>query len=558
MSNFQLVDPRGWEYDLHSIFSAYVGYFQAHNVPWYDRTWGHMFDSFDAFLAFSWPAITVTDTWTCRPHIVTRPNSLGAFIKMIKTRFGEALPVPPNIITVSPFESASRHLWHISDPTTYRKLFATLPAAVLAAQKARVKAGEPGAVQALWDARDRTFLAVDFEWSERNESSVMEFGYAAVRCAHLDSQGSWPPGPENYRSGHYITAEYADKLFNKYTPTNPWHYAFGDSQVLSKTKLAQVIQSVISSLATPDSETTQNSLVLVGHGMNGILARLVEMKIRIPHNVLILDTAVYERVLHNKGLRPPMLDPKTGAARAPNTSLSLENLVRSIPFRSTSPSSSMPPLSLQAANASSSLLPIGCTMHNAGNDAYMTLVGLQALAVPNSITAPPRVKTTGPIGSRPHHSMAIGALGHIHIPIPRLSVSPFTGMPSPGSTPPRVSPRTTPAAVQHSHSHTGAGAGYLDVAPSTAARPQTSPMGGGTRSATLPPMHSGDGARMRRGSNSRGEDLADEFARMRVSNREEKSLRARSKSPGPEGGLAPPQTQKARRFSSYNPLRDLF
>lgn len=123
MTDFTLVDPKGWEYDLHSVSP----YFMAHIcdlkccfagllcVYWlfpdtkcplvsvilnelgvleltyhlyyrYDRSWGHLFESFEEFLAFSWPVITVTDAISGRAHIVTRLNSIGAFIKMIKTR----------------------------------------------------------------------------------------------------------------------------------------------------------------------------------------------------------------------------------------------------------------------------------------------------------------------------------------------------------------------------------------------------------------------------------------------------------------------------------------
>lgn len=52
----------------------------------YDRSWGHLFSSFEEFLAFEWPVITVTDAWTGRAHIVTRLTSVGAFLRMIKTR----------------------------------------------------------------------------------------------------------------------------------------------------------------------------------------------------------------------------------------------------------------------------------------------------------------------------------------------------------------------------------------------------------------------------------------------------------------------------------------
>ncbi|THU84399.1 hypothetical protein K435DRAFT_582358, partial [Dendrothele bispora CBS 962.96] len=106
MSDFTLVDPKGWQYDLHSVYSAYIGYFQINNVPWFVRSWGHLFSSFEDFLAFSWPVIVVTDAWTGKAHIVTRLNSIGTFLKMIKTRFGETLPQAPNILEVTPFETS--------------------------------------------------------------------------------------------------------------------------------------------------------------------------------------------------------------------------------------------------------------------------------------------------------------------------------------------------------------------------------------------------------------------------------------------------------------------
>ena len=69
---------------------------------------------------------------------------------------------------------------------TYRKAHSTLSGAALVSLKARVRAGEPKFIQQLWDRREKTFLAIDFEWSERNTSSCLEWGYAAVRCNHLD------------------------------------------------------------------------------------------------------------------------------------------------------------------------------------------------------------------------------------------------------------------------------------------------------------------------------------------------------------------------------------
>lgn len=102
-------------------------------------------------------------------------------------RFGETLPQAPNILQVTPFETASRHLRHVSDYASYKKLHSTLPAAILSALKARVRAGKPEAIKFVWDKKDKTFLSIDFEWNERNEKSVLEWGYAAVRCGHLEA-----------------------------------------------------------------------------------------------------------------------------------------------------------------------------------------------------------------------------------------------------------------------------------------------------------------------------------------------------------------------------------
>jgi hypothetical protein len=226
MADFTLVDPKGWEYDLHSVYSAYLGYFQVYNIAWYERSWGHLFESFEAFLAFSWPVIAVTDATTGRAHIVTRLNSVGAFLRMIKTRFGETLVQAPNIMQVVPFETSSRHLRHVSDYASYKKLHSTLPAVVLSATKQRVRSGEPKALRELWEKRDKTYLAMNFEWNERNDRTVLEWGYAAVRCAHLEALAQWPPLPDtNYRKGHYIVAEHADKITNKHRPNYPWQYA---------------------------------------------------------------------------------------------------------------------------------------------------------------------------------------------------------------------------------------------------------------------------------------------------------------------------------------------
>ena len=74
---------------------------------------------------------------------------------------------------------------HINDMQFYKKIHATLPAAALAARKERVRSGDPYTIEELWRSKQSNFLAIDFEWSEKNQSTCLEFGYAALRSKHV-------------------------------------------------------------------------------------------------------------------------------------------------------------------------------------------------------------------------------------------------------------------------------------------------------------------------------------------------------------------------------------
>jgi hypothetical protein len=52
-----------------------------------------------------------------------------------------------------------------------------------------------------------------------------------------------------------------------------------------------------SSLASPESETAPNALILIGHNVQGDLARLEEMKISECHPVLSLELQMTVRLL---------------------------------------------------------------------------------------------------------------------------------------------------------------------------------------------------------------------------------------------------------------------
>ena len=97
-------------------------------------------------------------------------------------RFGTSLPrISHNILFLTPSETSLQRTRIISNATEYKELHNTLRSVGLASQKARAISGEPKIIRLLWTMKTKTFLAVDFEWSERDPSTILEWGYAAVR-----------------------------------------------------------------------------------------------------------------------------------------------------------------------------------------------------------------------------------------------------------------------------------------------------------------------------------------------------------------------------------------
>jgi len=168
--------------------------------------------------------------------------------------------------------------------------------------------------------------------------------------------------------------------------------------------MPQIIQAIISSLASPDSETQANTVILVTHSATEDLLRLEEMKIKLPHNLLVIDVTVYESCLFKAGLRGAMLDAKTGAPRQPGSLLSLRSILHSLH------------------------VPLDFVLHNAGNDAFACLLAFQMLVDPkNTQVPPPRMN---PPGMGITKSTTFGSLP---LPSPTLLTPPIMAAPMPRS-----------------------------------------------------------------------------------------------------------------------------
>ena len=107
--------------------------------------------------------------------------------------------------------------------------------------------------------------------------------------------------------------------------------------------------------------------------------------------MLMIDTSVLERSMYNSGLRGVIMDPKTEKPRLNGTTLSLEHLLISLtlpPINAPPPQSSTPDGSGGSGSGKGGntpqphhhphphhpvILP-NCALHNAGNDAHVSLL----------------------------------------------------------------------------------------------------------------------------------------------------------------------------------------
>ncbi|KAG9034183.1 hypothetical protein FRB95_013702 [Tulasnella sp. JGI-2019a] len=134
-------------------------------------------------------------------------------------------------------------------------------------------------------------------------------------------------------------------------------FKWGESHLVSKAKITDILQALLTSLASPDSESLPNTLVLIAHTPQNTIERLQELKVKLPSNVLIVDIAHYERQLFNSR------NPNT--ARSPHQTLSLPNMLLS------------------------HNVPVLSPFNNSGNDAFYSLLMFQYLIDPEGTRIPP-------------------------------------------------------------------------------------------------------------------------------------------------------------------------
>jgi hypothetical protein len=154
---------------------------------------------------------------------------------------------------------------------------------------------------------------------EKNPTIILEAGTAAIRSAQFVVAEQWPPVPDdNYRRSHFVVhpSSSSDRR-----SARSGSYAFGESfvsdeggskQVSSRVScrikrsggkkeadadhpLSQYLSSIVSSLASPDSDGKPNRLVIVSSDLLGTLDRLHELRKTVQLRTFPLPLALLSR-----------------------------------------------------------------------------------------------------------------------------------------------------------------------------------------------------------------------------------------------------------------------
>lgn len=262
------------------------------------------------------------------------------------------------------------------------------------------------AISALWTGRKSAFLAVDFEWYERDASMVTELGYAGLASVEVDANGLWPPQPRrDYQCGHLVIDEYVDKPFtrNFHCPTYPWSYSFGSTRRIPASEMRDQLNGVIGELTRHSGQ----NLVILAHNGGSDLKRLQSLGVVPPPSTIFVDTCYLELDLFKAGLRSrPYSEPTSSIPTLPRlTNLlgtnSFEGMGTRLlettllaPRKRRKPTTQRLPLKklLQSLEVPINESPWNRSrkdddyvLHNAGNDAYLTMYAFQRLVDPTRV-----------------------------------------------------------------------------------------------------------------------------------------------------------------------------
>lgn len=298
--------------DLKELYLTTLHQFEEYYDLLFEKTYADIFKSFENFLksflqvqpkqtiSFNaqngwlpgWPAFVVIDK-NLNGHVCVEETVAKNYFKLLSKRFQtDKIRIPRYCSSVCPHpDFKPTEVKYIKDYSHYTHLYHGFSSHVASIQRTRVRRSSPRECSKLWLSRKHTFLALDADFWENVPVNIIEFGYAVCRAGYLTSRDDvhWPPIPvDNYRRAHY-------KVRGPRVEGGVKPFVFGDTKTIQKISVNIVLDSLISSLASPETSSEANDLVILGYGIHD---KLKNLKLAIPSNVLVIDVGKLHQMMY--------------------------------------------------------------------------------------------------------------------------------------------------------------------------------------------------------------------------------------------------------------------
>lgn len=141
--------------------------------------------------------------------------------------------------------------------------------------------------------RSKVFVAIDLELFEFNNNYLTEIGIAVYDPTGMPKNRPNPILPK-IKCCHFIVKENKRKVNGRFVPNNMYNFSYGESVIMSMDDCKTAVNIILSTLAKDDN------MVIVGHGVDGDISVLMKEGFSVPKHQ-VLDTSTMWRMTRKEG-----------------------------------------------------------------------------------------------------------------------------------------------------------------------------------------------------------------------------------------------------------------
>lgn len=141
--------------------------------------------------------------------------------------------------------------------------------------------------------RSKVFVAIDLELFEFNNNYLTEIGIAVYDPTNMSKNQPNPILPK-IKCCHFIVKENKHKVNGRFVPNNMYNFSYGESVIMSMNDCKAAVNTILFTLAK------NNNMVIVGHGVDGDISVLKKEGFHVPKHQ-VLDTSTMWRMTRQKG-----------------------------------------------------------------------------------------------------------------------------------------------------------------------------------------------------------------------------------------------------------------